>query len=224
MALDPYSVRLRLPDGTEMRRGIDFDYTEAWGTVGRLAGGRISETQSVLISYRYIPNRLDSVIIGTDGKLRIANGVPRSYCPKLPALKDGEKRLLNIFTDAQTDKLNAENIFIIMETEFPAESARAQQTFIPNVMKKLRNGEHVKVLAWGDSVTESVTTFRQTTDGRHSSSTASRPHSRTLTLNSSPTDGAATPFPRSSMNPKARYTTTRRRSLASRRIWLSPNS
>ena len=154
MALDPYSVRLRLPDGTEMRRGIDFDYTEAWGTVGRLTGGRISETQNVLISYRYIPNRLDSVIMGADGKLRIENGVPRSYCPKLPALKDGETRLLNIFTDAQTDKLTEENIFIITETEFPAESARGQQTFIPNVMKKLKNGEHVKILAWGDSVTE----------------------------------------------------------------------
>ena len=154
LALDPYSVRMRLPDGTEMRRGKDFEYTDSWGTLGRLANGRISETQNVLISYRYIPNRLDSVIMGADGKIRIEKGLARSYCPKLPALKDGETRLLNIFTEAQTDKLTDENIFIITETEFPAESAKAQQAFIPNVMKKLRNGEHVKILAWGDSVTE----------------------------------------------------------------------
>ncbi len=153
-ALDPYSVRLRLPDGTEMRRGKDFDYTDDWGTLGRLDGGRISETQEVLISYRYIPNRLDSVIRSADGKLRLECGVPRSYCPKVPELKPGEARLLNIFTEAQTDKLTDENIFIITETEFPAESAKAQQEFIPKVMKKLREGGHVKILAWGDSVTQ----------------------------------------------------------------------
>ena len=153
-ALDPYSVRLRLPDGTEMRRGKDFEFTNDWGTLGRLEGGRISDSQAVLISYRYIPNRLDSVIRSADGKLRLECGVPRSYCPKVPALKAGDTRLLNIFTEAQTDKLTDENIFIITETEFPAESAKAQQAFIPNVMKKLRNGEHVKILAWGDSVTE----------------------------------------------------------------------
>ncbi|MBQ7651487.1 MAG: SGNH/GDSL hydrolase family protein, partial [Victivallales bacterium] len=153
-ALDPYSVRLRLPDGTEMRRGKDFDYTDDWGTLGRIEGGRISATQEVLISYRYIPNRLDSVIRSADGKLRLECGVPRSYCPKTPALKPGDTRLLNVFTEAQTDKLTDENIFIITETTFPAEDATAQQAFIPNVMKKLRNGEHVRILAWGDSVTE----------------------------------------------------------------------
>ena len=153
-ALDPYSVRLRLPDGTEMRRGKDFDYTNDWGTLGRIEGGRISDSQEVLISYRYIPNRLDSVIRSADGKIRLECGVPKSYCPKVPALQPGDTRLLNIFTEAQTDKLTDENIFIITETTFPAESAKAQQAFIPNVMKKLRNGEHVKILAWGDSVTE----------------------------------------------------------------------
>ena len=153
-ALDPYSVRMRLPDGTEMLRGKDFNYTDDWGTLGRLEGGRISNTQEVLISYRYIPNRLDSVIKSADGKLRLECGVPRSYCPKMPTLKPGETRLLNVFTEAQTDKLTDENIFLITETEFPSESAKAQQAFIPNVMKKLRAGEHVKVLAWGDSVTE----------------------------------------------------------------------
>lgn len=153
-ALDPYSVRMRLPDGTEMRRGQDFEITDSWGTFGRVEGGRIAPEQEVLVSYRYIPNRLDSVIKDADGKIRIEFGTPRSYCPKPPALKDGDTRLLNILTEAQTDKLTDENIFIITETEYPHESAKAQQAFIPNVMKKLQNGEHVKILAWGDSVTE----------------------------------------------------------------------
>ena len=30
-ALDPYSVRMRLPDGTEMQRGKDFEYTPGAG-------------------------------------------------------------------------------------------------------------------------------------------------------------------------------------------------
>ena len=152
-ALDPYSVRMRLPDGTEMQRGKDFEYTDSWGTLGRVEGGRVSANQEVLISYRYIPNRLDSVIKTADGKLKLVCGKPASFCPKMPALQEGETRLLNIYTEAQTDKLTDENIFIITETAFPAESAKEQQAFIPNTMKKLQNGEHVKILAWGDSVT-----------------------------------------------------------------------
>ena len=155
-ALDVFSVRVRLPDGTEMRRGQDYEFTDAWGTLGRLEGGRILPTQEVLISYRYIPNRLDSVVMAADGSLHLVNGVPRSYCAVPPALKEGETRLLNIFTEAQTDKLTSDNIFIITETAYPAESAKEQQAFIPKSMQKLRNGEHIRILAWGDSVTECI--------------------------------------------------------------------
>ena len=155
-ALDVFSVRVRLPDGTEMRRGQDYEFTDAWGTLGRLEGGRISPTQEVLISYRYIPNRLDSVVMAADGSLHLVNGVPRSYCAVPPALKEGETRLLNIFTEAQTDKLTSDNVFIITETAYPAESAKEQQAFIPKSMQKLRNGEHIRILAWGDSVTECI--------------------------------------------------------------------
>ena len=104
-ALDPYSVRMRLPDGTEMQRGKDFEYTDSWGTLGRVEGGRVAANQEVLISYRYIPNRLDSVIKAADGTLKLVCGKPASFCPKMPALQEGETRLLNIYTEAQTDKL-----------------------------------------------------------------------------------------------------------------------
>lgn len=152
-ALDPYSVRMRLPDGREMRRGRDFQFTDSWGTLGRVEGGDISDKQTVLISYRYIPNRLDSVVKTADGKLKLKLGKPASFCPKMPTLEEGETRLMNIYTDAQTDKLTAENLFVIQATEYPKESAAEQQKTIPKTLAKLRNGEKVRILAWGDSVT-----------------------------------------------------------------------
>ena len=156
MALDPYSVKVRLPGGTQMQRRKDFEFSDLWGTFGRVEGGRIGEKQEVLISYRYIPMRLDSVVRTASGKIELRRGVPAAYCPKPPRLGEGERRLLNIYLDAQTDKLTSDNVFIITETEFPAESAAAQQAFIPNTMRKLENGGPIRILAWGDSVTECI--------------------------------------------------------------------
>ncbi len=154
MALDSYSVVVRMTDGTLLLRGQDYDYNDRWGTLGRFDKGRISQNTPVLISYRYTPMRLDSVIRNPQTGLRLECGTPAAFCPKAPALAEGETRICNILTDAQTDKLVRENIFPILETECPSESASAQQAFIPKTMKKLQNGEKIRILAWGDSVTE----------------------------------------------------------------------
>lgn len=153
MAVDPFSLHLRLPDGTPLIRGTDFEYTEKWGTIGRLNGGKIGDSQQIFASYRCILNRMDSIIRRFDGTLKLAVGTPASFCAKAPEVMQGETRLLNIFTDAQTDKLALENIYPILETSCPAENTTAQQTFISKTMEKLRNGEKLRILAWGDSVT-----------------------------------------------------------------------
>jgi len=83
MAVDPYSVSVRFPDGTRLHRGKDWELRNDWGTIGRLEDGRIGENQPVMISYRHVGMRLDSVIRRADGTLRLAVGMPAAFCPPL---------------------------------------------------------------------------------------------------------------------------------------------
>ncbi len=153
-ALLPESVVVKFPDGTVLKRGEDYEFSDQWAAIGRLENGTIAPDAEIWISYCYIPLRLDSVIRSADGSLGYKSGTGASATPALPELADGEFRLLNIFLEPGTTHLTREMLFPILEQELKVPAATAQQLFIPETMAKLRNGGKVKILAWGDSVTE----------------------------------------------------------------------
>lgn len=157
--LDPASLTVRA--GAEataetFKRGEDFEADLDWGTVGRLASGRIREGQPVHISYRYVPQRLDSIVLTRGGKIELRAGEPRTSATVPPNLADGERRLANVWLPGRVTKLAPEHLFPILETEYPR-SAPARpsvaEKLLPKTLKKLRSGEPLRILAWGDSVT-----------------------------------------------------------------------
>jgi lysophospholipase L1-like esterase len=68
--------------------------------------------------------------------------------------------LANIWVKACIEQLEPQLLFPISETAYPEPEKREgetiAETLLPNTMAKLRNGEALRVLAWGDSVTEAV--------------------------------------------------------------------
>ncbi|WP_176013681.1 SGNH/GDSL hydrolase family protein [Victivallis sp. Marseille-Q1083] len=156
-ALEAASVQVELADGTPLTQGRDYQFSEKWAALGRLEGGAIGPDSAVKISYRYRPMRLDSVIAAPSGQLRYAIGRPAVALPELPPLQEGERRLLNVFLEPGTEKLERTNLYPIQETVAEpanaAANAAAQRRFLPNTLEKLRKGEKVRILAWGDSVT-----------------------------------------------------------------------
>jgi len=156
-ALDPKSLVVRDPAGNIMyEQGRDFAADLAWGTVGRLPGGRIAAGQPVCMSYTYVRRRLDSVLLTADGDIALRAGAPQVAMCEAPPLAGGETRLANVFVAGLLSALTPDNLFPILETAYP-EPPPAVPTIaearLPRTVAKLRAGELLRILAWGDSVT-----------------------------------------------------------------------
>lgn len=136
---------------------VDVDYKiDPWGTFGRLDSGAIRESTPVTISYDYVSMRLDSVVIA-DGKLQLLQGEPHVSIPELPKLKQGMKRVANIWLNGSMEKLEEVNLFPVLATTYPEPpkpEPPVAASLIPASWKKLQSGEKIRILAWGDSVTD----------------------------------------------------------------------
>jgi len=158
-ALDPASVKVRSSDADGallFERGRDYELDGDWATLGRLPAGRIGADQPVFISYRFVKLRLDSVVLARDGTLSLRQGEPHIATPLSPAPAGGETRVANIFLNGRKlERLGPDCLFPVLETAFPETEAApsAAERFLPRTLKKLRDGQRLRILAWGDSVT-----------------------------------------------------------------------
>jgi len=136
--------------------GKDYQVDPVWGTVGRLAGGAIETNSPVVVSYQYWPLRLDNVVVEADGKVAVIKGQTRAAAPLPPEIASGQTLLGRIWLPGKVEKLDASHLFPVLEEKFPEDLAKAGETIeklAPKTVAKLLSGEKLKVLAWGDSVT-----------------------------------------------------------------------
>jgi len=157
-AVDPESlVVCTAPDGKPLVRGRDYEAELTWGCVGRLEGGSVGASTPAFASYRYGKMRLDSAVLTTGGKIELRQGVGDVSLPKPAALAASEKRLGNIWVSASLKKLDDTVLFPVLEDKFP-EPVELQpspaERLLPKTIAKLKAGERVRILAWGDSVTD----------------------------------------------------------------------
>jgi len=160
--LDPASLVLRVgstPDSTLFEVGKDYGVGASWGTIGRLQQGRIGENQPVFASYRHGQLRIDSIVLTSAGRITIRQGEPCAAAPRPPKIETGDTLLANLWLPGMISKLTADHLFPILETtypEAPKPTPTLAETRLPKTMAKLREGGTVRILAWGDSVTECV--------------------------------------------------------------------
>ncbi|HUR45432.1 MAG TPA: SGNH/GDSL hydrolase family protein, partial [Candidatus Saccharimonadales bacterium] len=124
--------------------------------IGRLANGAISENQPVYASYRHAQLRLDSIVLARDGRILLRSGEPRAAAPVGPQLQDGDRHLANIWLPGLVTKLASAHLFPILETAYPTPpkpNPTIAERLIPGSLQKLREGQPLRILAWGDSVT-----------------------------------------------------------------------
>ncbi len=161
-ALVPESVRLRDADGEPFVRGIDYEIDGPWGLFGRLDKGRIGTADAVAADYVYLQRRIDSVVRTAAGRLVYRMGTPHVATPLPPSVADGERAVVNVYVDAQTARLTDENVYPVLETAYPAPPAidpsgdTVAAHLVPKTFAKLTGGGKVRILAWGDSVTETL--------------------------------------------------------------------
>ena len=157
--LDPATLQFRTgpePDSELLEPGKDYGADLAWGTVGRLPEGRLKEGQPAFATYRHGMLRIDSIVLARDGRLALRQGEPRAAAP-LPPKLDAEERLLgNVWLAGRLVRLGPEHLFPVLETacpEAPKPAPALAEQLLPKTMKKLRDGQPLRILAWGDSVT-----------------------------------------------------------------------
>ena len=150
--LDPTSFSLS--DGTQLLTpGTDYEIDLEWGTFGRLPNSRIQPNQTVYATYRHAQMRLDAVVQTANGTIVIRTGEPRAAAPAQPAIQPGECHLGNIYIPVYLKKLTPEHLFPVLETAYPETPIQPTPT-ITRLKKRLENAEKIRILAWGDSVTD----------------------------------------------------------------------
>lgn len=135
-----------------LEEGRDYLLDREWGAVGIGPNARVTTDDEISADYDYSLLRLDSLVRGADGQEFIKQGASHLTAPQPPALAPGETRVANIFVPYRSDGKSAE-LFPVTET---AEQSVTQSTpgRIPKTLAKLKAGEAVKIVCWGDSVTE----------------------------------------------------------------------
>ena len=157
--LEPESLELRTgpePDAARLIRGTDYEADLVWATIGRLTNGVLKDGQPVFASYRHGLLRLDSIVLTHDGRIVIRTGEAKAAAPVPPPIAEGEQRLANVYLPGRIAKLESANLFPVLESTFPEpprEKPSPAEKFAPRTMAKLRSGQPLRILAWGDSVT-----------------------------------------------------------------------
>ncbi len=155
--LVPGMVRIKsgTGDAPVFTEGKDYALDPFWGRFGRMETTSIPEGKAVYADYSYVKQRLDSVVIDGSGKAAVRRGTPAMGVVPPPALQPGDKPVVNVWIAGPIDALSDDNLFPVMpdlKPALPASSDTAEK-LLPNTLRKLRSGEKLTLVAWGDSVT-----------------------------------------------------------------------
>ena len=132
------------------QKGKDFTVD---GKLSRIKKEKTSAMKfPVYLHYSYRWHRLDSVIL-KDGELSYRTGKEVRIIPEAPALNPGEVRVANVYLSPDTTKLTDGNCYPISERFYPVKRPPVADKLLPETMRKLRNGEPILIIAWGDSIT-----------------------------------------------------------------------
>jgi len=152
------TVRVKTASGdvAACAEGKDYALDPFWGRFGRLETGAIPEGKPVFVDYTCAMQRLDSIVLDAAGKAAVRRGTPAMGVVLPPELLPGDKPLVNIWFPGPMEALTEENLFPVMPDLKPAlpESSDAAEKLLPNTLRKLRSGEKLTLVAWGDSVTQ----------------------------------------------------------------------
>jgi hypothetical protein len=157
MCMRPGSLRVKKGPGEAeaYEEGRDYLTDVMWNKVGRVATGKIAQGQEVYLDYEYRLWRIDSLVLSRDGKMRLVRGAGRRTCAKQPEIDDESARLANILVWFDTTDMKPGLIFPCgPPLAEPTDAERAErQKAVARTLAKLKAGQDVTIVTWGDSVT-----------------------------------------------------------------------
>lgn len=155
--LYPESLRVKAARGDAapvFTEGKDYQLEPNWGSFGRVEGGRIDEGQEIFIDYAYEVDRLDTIAVNTSGTARLFEGVP-SLGVVLPApAPEGWVPVARVWVPGRSAALTDDNLYPLYfdEQSQTAGTPPVAERLLPKSLAKLRSGEPLTLVTFGDSV------------------------------------------------------------------------
>jgi lysophospholipase L1-like esterase len=152
-AFVPGSLEIRRSkDGELLKEGEDYLVDALWGHVGLGPKSHVTEQDTVFASYRYSLLRVDTVQVSADGRASLKPGAPHISAPVPPAADPDRVAIAHVFVGYRATEITPEQIYPITETAAQAVTGSTPGR-IPKTLAKLRAGQPVTIVCWGDSVT-----------------------------------------------------------------------
>ncbi len=152
-SLVPGSLEIRRTKGGDLLvEGQDYLVDVNGAHVGLGPQSRVTAQDTVYATYRYSLMRMDTVQVTPDGKVALKAGPPHITAPVPPDADAGCLALAHVWMTYRATEVKPDQIYLIAEA---AEQAVTRTTpgRIPKTLAKIRAGEPVKIVCWGDSVT-----------------------------------------------------------------------
>ena len=149
-AIEPSSVKVR-KGITTLKEGDDYILDHEWGSLGLGQESCVTAEDLVTVDYSFSLLRIDSVIRNSNGQEILRKGASNLTVPLPPFLGTEEERIANIFVPYHSDGKDIK-VFRVLETPEQAVTYTTPGR-LPKTMSKIKSGEPVKVVCWGDSVT-----------------------------------------------------------------------
>ena len=146
------SVSLRDPSGLPLRRGEDFLISAPFALLGLAPHSRVKSTDTVFASYAFYRQRIDLVAVDASGIPLLVPGTPHIATPSIPTLPADSAAIATVYRPFGARSLDAAHVFPIISTAREAVTATTRGR-VPKTLAKLRRGDPVTVVCWGDSIT-----------------------------------------------------------------------
>jgi len=149
----PGSLEIRRsPGGELLQEGADYLVDADWGHVGLGPNSRVTDKDTVFASYRYSLLRMDTIQVSADGKASLKQGEPHISAPVPPAAESACVAVAHVFVGYRAIAVTPDEIYPIRETAAQAVTGSTPGR-IPKTLAKLKAGQPVTIVCWGDSVT-----------------------------------------------------------------------
>lgn len=146
------SVSVRDSSGQPLRPGEDFLISAPFALLGLAPQSRVKPTDTVFASYSFYRQRIDLVAVDAQGVPSLVPGTPHIATPSIPAPPAGSTAIATLYRPFRAKALEEAHVFPITSTAREAATATTRGR-VPKTLAKLRRGDAVTVVCWGDSIT-----------------------------------------------------------------------
>jgi lysophospholipase L1-like esterase len=154
MSFNPGSLVIRRTKGGKLlKEDRDYLVDSEWGHTGLGLESRVAPSDTVWATYRYSLLRMDTIQVSPEGIASLKTGKPHISTPLPPVADAGCNAIAQLFINYRDKEVKTSQIYPILETVSQAVTG-STRGLIPKTMAKLKAGGSVKIVCWGDSVTE----------------------------------------------------------------------